>query len=820
MAEPRLGNLLINNFRSIAGTISIPCDASIILLHGANGMGKTSVLSALELVLTGEIEHLARADDNYAAHLLHHGTQAGSITLTSPGAKTRANSGPSGSIRIGPSGKSGKPLLTRDSAKFFSERCYLPQSVLGRLLELWQDANPNDKTSPLTRFVKDLLGLDQLDALVDGLYSALNITRIRNLVPEFRRFEGMQESISESVERERATERELSSAIARARDQLQQQLMTLYAANSTAFALLDRPRDLVDFLQREEPEDRRIIELTRSRQEVLSLLQRWQQIPKTRASAEREAKDRAEKNARDNYQQWLNGPGKELSDLFDRISDLFKHLRSPRTADPQDFQTAALAAVREEQARIEALLLRSKAATDRIAALDQIISRANVRLGEIDKQLQRISGDSGSLAQALANIAPHLDGEICPVCSRDFSERKRGPLAAHVSASIATLTKEAAQLRSLTKTRTDESGRVPVAEREKAALRKEQLSQTALARTTVLKGRLDEAAQTLARLSRQAAQGSSLLKAHTAAREAAAVARNADVRLSEIVLEANRWIVQLKSSPLDSFSDAGAALLSLSSRIGKQLEELQTRQTNKRKLVDGLTTQNERLSLLATANRRRVAAERQSQALRATDQTVESIRNDAKRVSTAASTARANIIGRVFNTALNKMWRDLFVRLAPNERFVPCFKLPEIRRGRIEAQLETTHRGDGNVGGPPGTMLSAGNLNTAALTLFLALHLSVKRQLPWLILDDPVQSMDDVHISQFAALVRMIAKGLDRQILLAVHDRALFEYLTLELSPAFEGDRLVTIELSKTFDGELIATPKVFTFEPDKAIAA
>jgi ABC-type hemin transport system ATPase subunit len=51
-------------------------------------------------------------------------------------------------------------------------------------------------------------------------------------------------------------------------------------------------------------------------------------------------------------------------------------------------------------------------------------------------------------------------------------------------------------------------------------------------------------------------------------------------------------------------------------------------------------------------------------------------------------------------------------------------------------------------------MLSQGNLNTAALTLFLALNLSVLSQLPWLVLDDPVQSMDDVHIAQFAALLR------------------------------------------------------------------
>ena len=47
-------------------------------------------------------------------------------------------------------------------------------------------------------------------------------------------------------------------------------------------------------------------------------------------------------------------------------------------------------------------------------------------------------------------------------------------------------------------------------------------------------------------------------------------------------------------------------------------------------------------------------------------------------------------------------------------------------------------------------MLSAGNLNTAALTLFLALHLSVEEKLPWLVLDDPVQSMDELHIAQFA----------------------------------------------------------------------
>lgn len=44
---------------------------------------------------------------------------------------------------------------------------------------------------------------------------------------------------------------------------------------------------------------------------------------------------------------------------------------------------------------------------------------------------------------------------------------------------------------------------------------------------------------------------------------------------------------------------------------------------------------------------------------------------------------------------------------------------------QVEAVLETLHR-SGKASGSPGAMLSQGNLNTAALTLFLAIHPSPK----------------------------------------------------------------------------------------------
>jgi len=150
---------------------------------------------------------------------------------------------------------------------------------------------------------------------------------------------------------------------------------------------------------------------------------------------------------------------------------------------------------------------------------------------------------------------------------------------------------------------------------------------------------------------------------------------------------------------------------------------------------------------------------------------------------------------------------------------VPAFRLPMDAAESQSARLETVTR-SGERSGSPRMMLSSGNLNTAALTLFHALHMSAPVRLPWLVLDDPVQSMDDVHITQFAALLRTLSKGHNRQVIIAVHERALFEYLTLELSPAYPGDQLLTVELSQIADSDTTADPLYYNWEADVAFPA
>ena len=110
------------------------------------------------------------------------------------------------------------------------------------------------------------------------------------------------------------------------------------------------------------------------------------------------------------------------------------------------------------------------------------------------------------------------------------------------------------------------------------------------------------------------------------------------------------------------------------------------------------------------------------------------------------------------------------------------------------------------------------HLNTAALTLFIALHLSVPAQLPWLILDDSVQSMDDVHIAHFAALLRTLSKEHGRQVIVTVQDRKLFEYLRLELSPAYSDDSMLTLELSRRTRRDTVCFSERLSFREETAL--
>jgi exonuclease SbcC len=330
--------------------------------------------------------------------------------------------------------------------------------------------------------------------------------------------------------------------------------------------------------------------------------------------------------------------------------------------------------------------------------------------------------------------------------------------------------------------------------------------------------RLDESTRQLSDLASDVSNGMALFARATASARKLDELRSRDLRATTLRMSLAALTGRLPV-PLDPEQPIDTTLSALQASLNQQEERLTNRQSvrkNGLSQLEALTSLHRRHRQLQNTLGNNIArCERLVAAKDEADKRIASARELARR----ARDVRVGITRRVFNDSLNTLWRDLFVRLAPDEPFVPAFALPQASDSSVEAVLETIYRAGGK-GGNPRAMLSAGNLNTAALTLFLALHLSVTKQLPWLIIDDPVQSMDEVHVSQFAALLRTLSKSHDRQIILAMHERPLFDYLALELSPAYLNDRLVTIELGQAPDGHITMNYEPHTWEPDKAIAA
>lgn len=175
------------------------------------------------------------------------------------------------------------------------------------------------------------------------------------------------------------------------------------------------------------------------------------------------------------------------------------------------------------------------------------------------------------------------------------------------------------------------------------------------------------------------------------------------------------------------------------------------------------------------------------------------VRELAKEVHTAAIEVEGRFAESVFVDRLNRFANEFFGRLAPHEPFRPYLSKPESKWNRLRVSTGARlGESEENAFEQAGAIFSSGNLNTAALTLFIALHFLEEPAAKMLVIDDPVQAMDDVHIVQLSALLRAIARGdQPRQLVLAVHERALFDYLRLELGPTREGDSLLAVEVDR-----------------------
>lgn len=806
----RLKSLYVKDFRSIDGEVNISLDAPIVLIHGPNGAGKTSLLSAIELALTGGVPSLSRADPDYLSYLPHKDRPFGEVRLEvaeDDGTIKTAN------IKVTTSGVTGIPILTPSDASFFSERSYLAQSTLGRLLEIYQHSDKK-ADSPLTRFVKELLGLDRMEALIGGLHSAGNIARLKAPVPSYQlvrddipiREKAIQDLLWQQIEGD--------ALIARLDRQLRDDL-TILDAN-----LLNSISDLPGLakLLASDPDEAELRDLVRVRREADVSQASLTSSVISADGAERGALSTANLNVRRTLDDWAAENAERVEALLVRATRLFAG--SSVSSETTYGERARLFRERivSDMERVQQVLAKHESAYMQRNESERLRNEAQARVDRLDQEIATAVAANESVARSLSDLSSHVDDGICPVCDRDFSEVSVTPLAAHIAAKVATMVEQAGRLQALSEGRTQTNAEVSRLDREILAFGADVIADAELNQLKTRSADLKEVAAQLVETLPAFSEGDRLRENATRSAEAVLAAQNADQ--SAVVLqnslEALARHVGVIAAPDTS---ADALLASVRSTIEVREASLNARQATRRAAAETVTRLTVAKRDLAELKKKATEANTALTELTTRKNQADAVIEVAKDLVRQTREARGRVVRRVFNDELNAVWRDLFVRLAPEEPFIPAFAIPEIGGADIEAVLETHHRRGGK-GGNPRAMLSAGNLNTAALTLFLALHLSVKAKLPWLVIDDPVQSMDEVHIAQFAALLRTLAKQMKRQVVIAVHERSLFDYLALELGPAFDGDRLNVIELGRSATGVTTSRwdPKLYV--ADRAIAA
>jgi DNA repair exonuclease SbcCD ATPase subunit len=173
---------------------------------------------------------------------------------------------------------------------------------------------------------------------------------------------------------------------------------------------------------------------------------------------------------------------------------------------------------------------------------------------------------------------------------------------------------------------------------------------------------------------------------------------------------------------------------------------------------------------------------------------LESLRKDIedrKRLVSNARVATNTVVEETFGR-IEPVFRDLFERLAPHPTFGRLSLTHEIYRSKgVAAPMAYDDKEGRTIN--PAIGFSSAQTNVAALCYFLAFAFSGSEiRFPFVILDDPLQSMDDINILAFADLCRFLRQ--EKQLMISTHDDRLASLLVRKLTPRRAGERTIQLQ--------------------------
>jgi len=813
----RLLSLTLENFRTLDGLRTIPLDAEVVLIHGNNASGKSSILYAIELALTGDVGDLKLFRQDYprclcSVHAEDGPTSVSVEYLTKSGPRTSTASVSKDGLAI-----SFQRSLKEEAVASFVERCFLSQVRLSRLLEMYQTIEKGQTETPLISFVKKLLNLNLLDNLTDALHDTDDRRRFRNAYPRIKELEEVEQ---------RNTKRhlELREEIARLEaDQAERVRSTRDCLSTLGIAIRTDEWDLENLAKIK----RHIVgdSTTESKMTRLRILEQSQATLRSIKSllfltnSDPADKIKALETDLEETKKQLSEISESLRPsltvLYNRLVMTDQKIVLPDKDSSPDYQvnvfvdTARRLKI-EAQVNLEArrsLVSELEKTQKQFELLDAAAIGASQ---ELSKLTDALPGNVELLLKALNDA----EDERCPVCLRDFAETKQGQLKQFLGKRISALGEQAKTTQVVSaKVRELESQKVTILRRLESL---RQQDETLLNLSTLEKqeSQFIEIENETQRLKSSATQWTTLQTRENEINSQLLSARSNYDQVLKAQIDLAEIEKQLKITTVES-ATFNKRVETVSVELGLQIELERDRNDMLKKAVSLIEE-----VMLGLSKRDRLDTEwlninsaiKQATSAR---QRVDALMRDGKALLKSSVDAKRKLLESVFNDKLNKVWIELFERLVPDEIFHPRLSEPSSRRDQIKTTISAF-----SAGVDPfenlGAIHSLGNLNTAALSLFLSLNLVQPSQMPVLVLDDPVQSMDDVHIAQLSLLLREIVHQTGRQIVVAVHERPLFEFLAFELSPAREGEKLITVDLCRRLEKAGISIDvKTHDWQPD-----
>jgi DNA repair exonuclease SbcCD ATPase subunit len=441
----------------------------------------------------------------------------------------------------------------------------------------------------------------------------------------------------------------------------------------------------------------------------------------------------------------VESPSPEAGDAAARIDAAIKEILAHREAEArrrqeaQYLQTALSelpSAPSEDLERLREQASASRKASEEARAA---LAQAEAQAAEL-RRLQVEAGEAQAQLRALAQLALRHLGDRCPVCEQTYDrEETRQRLEAM-----------AAETSGSTGSGSDTTDVATVA----ALVQQHELAAAAAARAVT---------------------------------DAEASARDWSARRAELDTRAERF--GLSAEQFETWPEKMAAMIA---EIDKRIGALERQEREGEQVALALARAGQRArrleierevgalrTALATAEGEVVVRERTT-ALVA--ELIEALRSASTDVVEAELTRIEPLLQRIYATA------------DPHPAFRAVRLLSRMRqgRGRIVSRLEDPVRELPSEA--PGAVLSSSQMNVLAVSIFLALNLGMSSlPLEAAILDDPLQSLDDLNL---LGLIDLLRRTRDRrQLLVSTHDPRFAELLERKLRPVRAEQRTLVVSL-------------------------